>query len=127
MREIKFRAWIGQEMEYSVGVSPEGAFYCGGVDPKDTACLRTTLYCQNTPVMQFTNLKDKNGKEIYEGDIVKHYDGQILQVIWNNERWGYWTLMQLDKANEWRWYHEASDIEIIGNIYENPELLKGDQ
>ena len=86
-------------------------------------------------LMQFTGLKDKNGKEIYEGDTAKvilpmgGFWGDIKTykigfVKWNEDRCRFMV--------EWRWsknQHHIDlncdlDIEVIGNIYENPELLK---
>lgn len=84
-------------------------------------------------LMQFTGLLDKNGKEIYEGDILcisdevcvdiiagsSRYEPQnrIESVEWDNEH-GVWVI-QTDNLCE-----QYMDSEIIGNIYENPELLK---
>lgn len=118
MREIKFRAWTGAQMEHRVVVGALGAFYVEGIDPEDSACMSpfNTKYSDQTPVMQFTGLRDRNGKEIYEGDIVassRVFEGQrertICKVVW------------LEDACFGLWWHD--DPEIIGNIYETPELL----
>jgi len=92
------------------------------------------LPIEGTPLMQYTGLKDKNGKEIYEGDLVKWSDGEykhpsnprIAEVRFDPElsffafnvdsghKFGYSNFMYSDTEKH---------LEIIGNIYENPELL----
>ena len=72
-------------------------------------------------VIQFTGLHDKNGKEIYEGDIVRHNDyGQISIVEWSEGDWGWW----MKHIKHWnpKTQFDSSTDEVIGNIYENPEL-----
>jgi uncharacterized phage protein (TIGR01671 family) len=125
MKEIKFRAWdeLNNKMEY---LSLLGLHYeysnqltVYGVEDKYGKVSRTA------PVMQFTGLKDKNGKEIWEGDIVTQqniveeiYVVKFEEVIldcfhclgWNITNWS-------DKKI-------ASNTEVIGNIYQNPELLE---
>lgn len=108
MREIKFRAWdtTKGEMDYC-GLERAGGYH----------------ECMEHPLMQYTGLKDANGKEIYEGDIVRATDHRndnktyILTVEWEQcATSSGWTLSSIG------WNQE--ELEIIGNIYENPELLK---
>jgi uncharacterized phage protein (TIGR01671 family) len=71
---------------------------------------------------EYTGQKDKNGQEIYEGDIMRDVDGNTCEVIWQQESAGfrqYDHVLQLCDN-----FIEEEFDEIIGNIHDNPELLK---
>lgn len=82
-------------------------------------------------VMQYTGLKDKNGKEIYDGDIVKLWLVERDEVFWNSFLVkffeGCFICEFLGGDTEeypiFEYWNDSQDLEIIGNIYENPELL----
>jgi len=116
MREIKFRAW-GRENEEMVfsGDRPSFSFW------------KWVDYDSETPLMQYTGLKDKNGKEIYEGDIVK--DGNYVGVVeWGVGRAGFIaTGGNQSMAMTTRFGSKAKDCEVIGNIYEHGYLLEKDR
>lgn len=88
---------------------------------------------ENATIMQSTGLKDKNGKEVFEGDIIT--DGYTLGVFRNHQTLGFYMVDEKGKENflsdtvDTEGFEEAKEfmknsIEIIGNIYENPELLE---
>ncbi len=75
-------------------------------------------------ITQYVELKDKNGKEIYEGDILHHGQdetgGEMNEVIFQNGQFG----MRWQSADLWHILCDSHYCEVIGNIYQNPELLK---
>lgn len=77
--------------------------------------------------MQSTGLVDMYDKEIFEGDVLKTYDGELAKVVWNKEL-ACWEAEFLDEIVDLSEVADIqsnrSDCEIIGNIYENPELLE---
>ena len=126
MRQLKFRVWTGSTMECRVVAGALGVFYVEGLDPKDSASMSSfnTKYSEQTPVMQSTGLHDRNGKEIYEDDILKA-GRDVIRVFWHSE----FSSFSLYKK-EWLSSHffgealDPEDCEVIGNIYENPELVE---
>jgi hypothetical protein len=109
-REIKFRAW------------DEGQKYMAYQGIPDLETIQSFIYhFGDKPLMQYTGLKDKNGKEIYEGDILKTPYGKIGEVAYHEERASF-ILHDPNHFNV-QLFHEFP-VEIIGNVYENTELLK---
>ncbi|EMF0486276.1 YopX family protein [Enterococcus hirae] len=115
----KFRAWytpfkgeeFGQEMKYG-------------------QAGRLITHAEMSPdkyiLMQSTGLKDKNGVDVYQGDIIRCTSGCLHEVIWLEEYGGTfiggmpaWYLSGLRNGYSW-----TGREEVIGNIYENPELMK---
>ena len=129
MRVIKFRIWDikGNEWVYPDGLrkvyesidltlTEEGNMYFLGGKR-----IREDEY----DVMQFTGLYDKNHKEIYANDIIK-YSNTIKIVKWYQYKAGFYLFNKDDKLSSLHFHEEdAIDfIEIVGNIYENMELIK---
>lgn len=111
MREIKFRVW---DKERRMLINFSLSDYCD----RDLQWLRKNL--AGASIMQYTGLKDKNGKEIYEGDVLKG-GAMIARNLFHN------NLGVVDLPLQEQWVGITTDLEqeeVIGNIYENPELLE---
>ena len=134
MREIKFRAWDNKNKKWLLGYEYHnlGGFSMFGEtvlmgewsNTLDMFLFERNGY-KNTDliVMQYTGLKDKNGKEIYEGDLSKNYykgEWVILEVVWNPL--GMWSVKWKDGYLN-NYHLNSQRMEIIGNIYQNPELI----
>lgn len=139
MRDIKFRVWDNQHNKMTQcfdlndfandqdGEFGNGEFSIGWYDYKRSPPMVDNI------IMQYTGLKDKNGKEIYEGDIIQYGSYKAAEVIYsdyltsfclkfNDGKDGIYA-RALGQCNK-RLKYIDEDVEILGNIYEHPELLK---
>ncbi|EAG8559481.1 hypothetical protein CAX48_03360 [Listeria monocytogenes] len=135
MRDIEYRAFVKRKKEMfpvtdlcfneteAVGVSG-----CGNA--KCTLCVDWYSF-DDVVLMQYTGLKDKNGKKIFEGDIVRNINGEYSYIgIVNKDRYTFYIKGVAPKDN-----YDFADVSdtvtgkssliVIGNIHENPELLEG--
>lgn len=117
-REIKFRAWDKERkvMENCISINP---FFVSD-------CDRRTWKHNEVELMQYTGLKDKNGKEIYEGDICNCREYECFgKVEWNNEEAGFYFCVVLEGGGfeEEHLYDYADELEVIGNVFEDGDLL----
>jgi uncharacterized phage protein (TIGR01671 family) len=125
-RQIRFRSWDldYKWMEDNFYLHSSGTSYDNPSRTYDTPNIEIDEN-PNLIVMQFTGLLDKNGKEIYEGDIVAEWDVQdgytsfIGKVVFTEGRW---VVFGKNCSEDLFDFH--LDVEVIGNIYENPEMLE---
>lgn len=138
MREIKFRAWDKIEKQMCpvtrvIFRQPTGYDFInvrikwngkiidqGGFIGKDNTYI----------LMQYIGAKDKNGVEIYEGDIIRHQSGKYgtdFEIKWSPILCGF-TAMQIESGHPSPHLNQGtmSYFEVVGNIYENPELVSNE-
>lgn len=137
MRQIKFRGKCVADSKYA------GQWVYGGYSEPQEDCKQNegliTVYfggsstCKYhvTPntVGQFTGLHDSIGREIYEGDIIKYPHGTILYIVYDNDLACFKAVVaRYNPLNEYstlsKGWITRFNIEVIGNIHDNPELLK---
>jgi len=127
MREIKFRAWNGKVMTNDFYIEPDGTVFLDSYETYESQSSVIgfddfVVYPKDYKLMQFTGILDKNGKEIYEGDILQSEHSHMechgkckITVCWDESK------------NGWNFRPTVIDIydmDVIGNIYESPELLE---
>jgi len=130
MRKIKFRVWDKKEKKmYLAKEAGKYIVISGG---------RWQGINKDFILMQYTGLKDKNGKEIYEGDLLRETHpnlpwakkGQmLLECLWDEKYAGFYLISrrvigdEMEVGTRWAVKAQNKHAEVIGNIYENPELL----
>lgn len=133
--KLKFRAWLKQPKKMVKITAIDLVENKFAFDKKDGFTEWLPIHCESTIIMQSTGGKDKNGKEIFEGDIMKFFDSDrdmegdvdIVPII---------GIVQYDGATMCYYFTNRLEadmcdildgeypVEVLGNIYENPELLE---
>lgn len=124
MREFKFRAWDAKAKHMFMNdYLSKIADHAGGQVSTQWP-IQSLLHDETLIFMQYIGLKDEHGKEIYEGDVVKPWnDDRTYQIVWLDE----WATFSLKQVAGHDWPADAPLLrfgEVIGSIYENPELLR---
>ena len=128
-REIKFKIWNGKEMEE----------YILDLSVKENETHKEVHLSPGDILLQYTGLKDKNGVEIYESDVVKAWhsedENHLYEIYFGGGSFNLEDIRNADEnfgenGEDYFLYHgdvisEPRWIEVIGNIYENPKLYKG--
>ena len=128
MREILFRGkrkdngewvcgylWVGNDSVYITPNTVGVTYY-----EKEQRIMAFAYEVNPSTVCQYTGLTDKNGKKIFEGDIVKIGLGQY-EVWWNYDNCSF--TLSSSRESRGLYLHHNETIEVIGNIYDNPELI----
>lgn len=136
-RPFKVRIWnsFKKQMFYLEGMGTIELYDDGSGCLMDNFGEILTDISDENPLMYSLGIQDENGKDVYEGDIWVNDDDYLMQIVWNKgevkfdsiiingEKDSYWKDEEEEDNNAW-WGYPYSGDEIIGNIYENPELLK---
>jgi uncharacterized phage protein (TIGR01671 family) len=124
MREIKFRAWdkyFKKIVEVrSIGFKLKTIKVIPVKSINKLDIYETTL--DDIELMQYTGLKDKNGVEIYEGDIIEQHE-ELYTVAWNDKMCCFVGYMEDMDYEMFSYVLRQKYIKVVGNIYENKELL----
>jgi len=122
-RPIKYRVWCKNFKEWEkdeILTDKFGnIFHCGKTGMR-------IVSPDSHVIQQFTGLKDKNNKEVYDGDIIKQnsHFGEIL-VCQYREKFGMWTFRIRNDGDSFHFhYWELKEFEVVGNIFENSELIE---
>ena len=121
MRDIKFRAWINLKKNDHDFMVYQGQ--------PDLETLQSFMFHwgDSKNLMQYTGIKDKNGKEIYEGDILEMNDRKASrsQVKYDDKKWARFLAYDREAVSVYMPFVEnaVNQWVVIGNIYENPELI----
>lgn len=120
MNNLKFRAWDKtKEIFTNYQIVDDMLYFMDkftGVWKRDDNQDRFVL-------MQSTGLFDKNGVEIFEGDIVSRFNRIVEEVVWNSRK-GWWAIQTRGEIGLTVLAQFIEVVEVIGNIYENKELLR---
>lgn len=124
MREIKFRVWdkdtrrmYKNDSDLKISIENNGGYIFA-------LCANVVIPPEYIELMQYTGLKDKYGKEIYESDIVIAYNEDCDTICKGEIVWDKWECGFSIKGAEPTFIGWYPELEVIGNIYENPELVK---
>ena len=128
MREIKYKAWDNDKKQmtkvFALDWTTDGNIISCHLEYKNGSIEKKYPekdYCDDIELLQYIGIKDKNNDEIYEGYIVRCYGGEHCQGYWQ-----YDETITIDSINNpftILSLTEIENVEIVGNIYENPELL----
>lgn len=131
MREIKFRAFIKEEYEmYPVvylSITDEEGQNVGTANCRKEGCVICTEFydLEEVELMQYTGFKDSNDKEIYEADILNTGLGAMYVKF---EDGVYWLYSKKGRQQSSLYYYAHQNVvKVIGNVFENPELLEGNK
>lgn len=138
MREIVFRGkriddgeWVEGYITEHTMIPADMQSYIGWIiASKPTGLYEYDLYeVDPDTVGQYTGLKDKNGKRIFEGDILKDYWGKVYEVIFTTKQCGFMVDCKIAPSEHETGRYRIGEawcdtIQVIGNIHDNPELLE---